>query len=111
IGLIGVMSSGFGPFFVLGVAVLLGLRRRWKALAIAVIPQGLAYVWWYVTWQSDPASDRTDRRPVDVPRFVLRGLTATFDSLTSLPGVGLVALVASLAVIGTKRRLSREQTL
>jgi hypothetical protein len=105
------MSSGFGPFFVLGIAVLLGLRRRWKALAVAVLPQGLAYVWWYVTWQSDPASDRTGGRAVDVPRFALRGLTATFDSLTSIPGVGLVALIASVAVIGTKRRMSGEQTL
>lgn len=111
IGVIGVMSSGFGPFFVLGVGVLLGLRRRWQALAIAVIPQGLAYGWWYLTWQSDPASDRTGGSIVDVPRFMLRGLTSTFNSLTILPGLGVVAIVASLAVIAAKQRLSREQTL
>lgn len=111
IGVVGVMSSGFGPFFVLGVGVLLGLRRRWRALAVAVVPQGLAYGWWYVTWQSDPAADRTGGRLVDVPRFVLRGLTSTFHSLTILPGLGVVALVASLAAVATKPAWSRSQTM
>ena len=111
VGLVGVMSSGFGPFFTLGVGVVLALRRRWSALSVAVVPQGLAYLWWYATWQTDPASDRTKGRIVDVPRFVLRGLTSTFDSLAVVPVLGLVAVAASLGVVVTRPRWSREQSL
>ena len=37
LGVLGVMSSGFGPFFIAGMAALLVLRGRWRAAAIAVL--------------------------------------------------------------------------
>ena len=44
LSLIGVSSSGFGPFFGFGVGLLLVLRRRWTAAAVAVVPQAIALV-------------------------------------------------------------------
>ena len=42
VGLIGVMSSGFGPFFVVGAAVFVVVRRRpWRTLLLVVGPQAL----------------------------------------------------------------------
>lgn len=98
VGVIGVASSGFGPFFIVGLTVLLGLRRRWKALVIAVAPQALAYVWWYVTWQSDLIADRTPGPRSQVPAFLARGVEATFASLLGLPTLAGAGIVAALAI-------------
>jgi len=57
VSLIGVSSSGFGPFFGFGVGLLLVLRRRWLAAVVAVVPQALAFVWWWTVWGADPAAD------------------------------------------------------
>ena len=48
VSLIGVSSSGFGPFFGFGVGLLLVLRRRWLAAVVAVVPQALAWIWWWL---------------------------------------------------------------
>ena len=47
VSLVGVSSSGFGPFFGFGVGLLLVLRRRWLAAVVAVVPQALAWIWWW----------------------------------------------------------------
>jgi hypothetical protein len=107
LGVLGVMSSGFGPFFIAGMAALLVLRGRWKAAAIAVLPQGLAYAWWYLTWASDIASDTVPGPRSQVPAFAVRGLTATFESLIAIPALGAVALLGALAMVFTPA-LSRQ---
>jgi hypothetical protein len=101
LGVLGVMSSGFGPFFIAGMAALLVLRGRWKAAAVAVLPQGLAYAWWYLTWASDIASDIVPGPRSQVPAFAVRGLTATFESLIAIPALGAVALLGALAMVFT----------
>src|SRR4029079_5174070 len=58
ISLIGVSSSGFGPFFGFGVGLLLVLRRRGLPAVVAVVPQALAWIWWWLTWGSDPPGER-----------------------------------------------------
>jgi hypothetical protein len=98
ISIIGVMSSGFGPIFMVGIFVLLAVRRRWKALVIAVGPQAVLYGWWYVFWEKDPASDSHPGNLSHLPAFVAKGVGTTFDSLVSLSGLGGIALVATLAV-------------
>ena len=98
LGAIGVMSSGFGPFFIVGLVVLLGMRRRWAAMAVAVVPQALLYGWWYLAWESDLANDKNPGPKSNIPAFVLRGITATFESLTVLNGLAGLAIVGSLAV-------------
>src|SRR5690606_17763471 len=81
LGLVGGMTSGFGPIFMVGLAVLLVLRRRWMALLVGVGPQAIAYAWWMLAWNSDapnavPAGDRSQ-----VPAYVVRGVGGTFEAL------------------------------
>ena len=111
LAVIGVMSSGFGPIFIVGIAVVLVLRQRWKALLVAVLPQGLAYGWWLLFWAADPASDRHPGNKSQIPAFVARGLSATFDAMTGLPGLGAVAIIATLTVVLSSRYGRRTQAL
>ena len=99
VALVGVSSSGFGPFFLFGIAVLLVLRRRWKALAIAVVPQAVAFGWWYLTWYDDPVSDEVTGPRSLVPAFAVRGLSATFEGLVGITALGGLALVAALGIV------------
>ena len=111
LAVVGVMSSGFGPIFIVGISVVLVLRQRWKALLIAVLPQGVAYCWWFVVWGADPASDRHPGNKSQVPLFATRGLSATFDALTALPGLGAIAIVGTLMVVLSSRYARRTQAL
>ena len=86
-------SSGFGPFFGFGVGVLLVLRRRWTAAALAVVPQALAWSWWWLEWGDDPAGDAGNAGPRFVVSFVKFGFWSTFGSLT---GSGIFAWSAVL---------------
>lgn len=99
VGLIGVMSSGFGPFFVAGVGVFLALRQRWTAAAIAVLPCAAAWGWWFLVYGDDPASDNMPGSRVGVFRFVLRGVTAVFEGLLSIPSLAGVAIVGTIATL------------
>ena len=99
ISLIGVSSSGFGPFFGFGVAVLLVLRRRWTAAAIAVIPQALAWIWWWLTWGDDPAGDAGNAGPRFVVSFVKFGFWSTFGSLNGSGIFAWSAVLLSVAMI------------
>jgi hypothetical protein len=98
VGVIGVTSSGFGPFMIVGLVIFLAGRRRWKALVVGVVPQALAYLWWYFTWQEDPAAAANPGAPSRIPEFAVRGLVATFESLAGVAALGGVALVGSIAL-------------
>ncbi len=95
---IGVMSSGFAPIFIGGIGLLLVLRKRWWALAVAVIPQGLVYAWWYVFWERGSATAVPSGSKSLVPEFVARGLGSTMRSLVTLPGVAGVALLGTIGI-------------
>ena len=103
LSLIGVMSSGFGPIFMFGVFVFLAMRRRWKPLIIAVAPQAVAYAWWFLFWERDPAKEARPGSTAQLPAFVAKGVGATFDSLVSLPGLGGIAMLATLVVALSSR--------
>ncbi len=45
-GVVAVASSGFGPFFIIGILFFTVIRRRWRAALIATVPMGLASAWW-----------------------------------------------------------------
>jgi hypothetical protein len=98
LALIGVMSSGFGPFFALGVAVLLVLRKRWLALAIAVVPQVIALAWWWLAWGRDSPEESTSGGAGLVPGYAMRGVVAVSDGLVGFPGLGLLLAIATLAI-------------
>ncbi|MEO6126294.1 MAG: hypothetical protein ABIR32_21555 [Ilumatobacteraceae bacterium] len=110
LAVIGMMSSGFGPIFLVGVGVLLALRQRWKPLLIAVVPQGLAYLWWLVTWSSDRAADARPGNQSLLPAFVVRGVSDTFAAMTTLPGLAGIAILATLAVSMQSRHGRPTQT-
>jgi hypothetical protein len=98
ISLIGVSSSGFGPFFAFGVGILLVARRRWKAAAVAVIPQAIAWSWWWFTWGADPAGEQGEATVISVLRFVRFGLVSTFASMTATGLLAEAALLVTLAL-------------
>jgi hypothetical protein len=98
LALVGVMSSGFGPFFLVGIGVLLVLRRRWLALAIATVPQGLALAWWWLAWGRDSPEPSTGGSAAMVPAYAVRGVVSMFDSLAGVPGLGPIAAVAALGI-------------
>lgn len=98
VGLVGISSSGFGPFFAAGITALLVLRRRWAAAAVAVGPQAIAYAWWFLTWQQDGAAESTPGPTSQVPAFAVRGITATFESMSVVPPLAGVAIMATVAV-------------
>ena len=82
VGVVGVSSSAFGPFFAAGVFAVLCRQRRWRAAAVAVAPQALLYSWWLFTWGSDPAGDRGDASVTGALKFARLALTATFNGMT-----------------------------
>jgi hypothetical protein len=98
VALIGVMSSGFGVFFVAGIAVLLVLRRRWVALAIAVAPQAIVLAWWWLAWGRDSPEASTSGGAGLVPGYAIRGVVAAFDGLMGYPGLGLLVALAAFAL-------------
>ena len=79
VGMIGVSSSAFGPFFAAGVFAVLCWRRRWRAAAVAVVPQAIVYSWWLFTWGSDPAGDEGRPSLTGALKFARLALTATFN--------------------------------
>ncbi len=99
ISLIGVASSGFGPFFGFGVALLLVIRRRWRACAVAVVPQALAWLWWWWAWGADPAGDAGNASARFVGRFVEFGVSSTFGSIMGNGRLAWPAFIACLAVV------------
>jgi hypothetical protein len=105
IGTIGLMSSAFGPFFAAGVFLLLVLRRRWTAAAVAVGPQAFFYSWWLFTYGNDPAGASGDPTISGALQFARLTFTAT---LTSLTGQVIFAGAALLGIVAmtTWRRLS-----
>src|SRR4029077_4092984 len=82
VSLVGVSSSGFGPFFGFGVAVLLVLRRRWLAAVVAVVPQALAWMWWWHLWGADPAAGDGTPGIRFLIHWVEFGLWSVFGSMS-----------------------------
>lgn len=111
VGLVAVSSSGFGPFFIVGVLVFMGVRRRWKAAAIAVVPTALAEGWWWWFWGRDPAGDTARGSLAQVPAYVNRGLEAVFQGMTSMGSLVGISLIATLAVLLWRHRNPRAHDL
>lgn len=110
-GLVAVSSSGFGPFFIVGVLVFMAVRRRWKALAIAVVPTFVAEGWWWLFWGRDPAGETYRGSVTQVPAYVNRGLEAVFQGMTSWNSLVGISLVATLAMLIWRRRDPRAHDL
>ena len=98
LSVVGLMSSGFGPIFIVGMASFLILRRRWWALVVAVVPQGLLYCWWYLAWQSKSTTAVPVGSKSLVPQFVAHGLGTAVHSMISFPGFGGVTLLGLIAI-------------
>ncbi|MCU1398762.1 MAG: hypothetical protein JWN62_1871 [Acidimicrobiales bacterium] len=109
--LFGVMSSGFGPIFMVGIFVVLALRQRWKALLVALVPQVLLYGWWYLSWVLEAKGGVPTGNRSLLPIFLTRGVSATFDGLTALPGLGGIAIVGTLVISLSRRFGWRTQSL
>lgn len=104
IALIGTASSGFGPFFVFGIALLLTMRRRWAAVAVGVLPSALAYVWWWIEYGGDRIADESGRPLGRLPAFVRLGIDSTFQALVPVASLSGIALVGVVWVLLRRRR-------
>jgi len=106
VGIVGVSSSAFGPFFAAGVFAMLCWRRRWRAAAVAVVPQAVLYSWWLFTWGSDPAGNEGEATVSGALKFARLALTATFNGMTgqilfagaALFGIAVVVFVTPLSL-------------
>ena len=106
LAIVGLMSSGFGPFYVFGVALMLAFRKRWRALFIAAFPPALLYGWWFLVWESDRAGSQK-ATPHEVFTFTRTGVLETLHGLLGLSifaGAGLVAIVGMCAAKGVPWR-------
>lgn len=99
LGIVGVMTSGFGPIFIGGLAVLLVLRQRWTALALTCGPPAVAYLWWLVTWGHNRVNDTMPGDRPQVPAYVVHGIEATFRGLVGFPGLAGVAVFGTLVCL------------
>lgn len=105
LGVLSITSSGFGPFFLVGVGTVLVLRRRWVAAAIATVPQGVAYLWWWLAWGEDPTAERHTSTIGGFLRFAREELSLTLGSITGQEVFGGAALLGIVAVCVWRRRL------
>ena len=103
LALVGVSSSGFGPFFGFGITVLLVVRRRWAAACVAVVPQAVAWLWWWFNWGDDPAGDAGNTSLRFAASFTKFGIWSTFGSLTGSGILAWSALILCVAMIAWHR--------
>jgi hypothetical protein len=82
LAVVAVMSSGFGPFFVAGLALVLVARRRRAAAVAVAAPAGLLWAWWWLAWGSDSVGDHGRRSATGALKYARLGLTATLNSVT-----------------------------
>ncbi len=102
LAVIGVSSSGFGPFFILGIAVLLVIRRRWIPALIAVVPQGLLWGGWWLIWGADPAGSESGSTIRSTLQFLRIGVINTFGGFSGFSVLaGTAALAAGVIVLWT----------
>jgi hypothetical protein len=100
VGFVGITSSGFGPFFIVGIGLVLAARRRWLACAFAVTPLLVFFVWWWSAWGSDVAAESRPSLPTQVPLFVVRGIESTFAGIAGIPSfTGLAVLATVVALV------------
>ena len=95
LGLVGMMSSGFGVIFAVAIAVSLAIRRRWSALAVVVGPQLLAFTWWWATFGKDQAADQVPGSRSAAPDYAVRGISAAFDAFTAVPALSGVVMIGA----------------
>jgi hypothetical protein len=99
VSLIGVSSSGFGPFFGFGVCVLLLLRNRWKAALVAVVPQAVVWLWWWMAWGDEGATGGSGGGGLRfVLDFVEVGLRSALGSLLGTETLGAAAFIVCVAI-------------
>lgn len=101
LAIVGLMSSGFGPFYVFGVALMLAFRKRWKALFVASVPSALLYGWWFLAWETDNAGTQK-ATPHEIFAFTRTGVLETLRGLMGLSILAGAALVAILAMCAAK---------
>ena len=111
IAMVGIFSSGFGPFFIVGVAGLLASRRRWTAGLLACGPQFVVWSWWWLTWGADPAGSTGEPTIRSVARFVKDGLLETFGGLTGSAALAGTGAVAATAIVVWRGIGMRQRTM
>ena len=98
-GIIGLMSSGFGPFFIVGIALMLVLRARWLAAVIAAAPLAVLYAWWYLVYARDASTTVPPGGNSQIAAFTARALVATFTGVSGFAVLAGPLLLATLAVV------------
>ena len=107
------LSSGIGLVFLVAVPVRALLDPPLRRRALAVVPPLVLYLAWYAWAGHDPVDDRHVAPPLDIARFVWRGVEYSTAAVTgtnrlshgvTVAGVGFVAALAALGWAAIARR-------
>lgn len=116
--LLGVATAGTALPLFIPVTLTLLVRHGWRRTAAAVLPPGVAYVIWYVFFETgNPTSvlraSGIQSLFTDVPVFVATMIVGGLDKLTPVPGFGIVLATALVvgAVLAIGRRPLRPDTI
>jgi hypothetical protein len=103
-GLLALMCSGVGVAMVVVVGLAVLIRRGWREAALHTVPLGIIYLAWWFSFARDEYT-REVGSVGEIARFVWSGLSATFDALGQIPGVGwlLAAMLAGGLVLAWGR--------
>lgn len=97
LGVLGIMSGGAALTMVGVVACAAALRRRWRPLVVAVAPQSVAWIVWFLAIGHEGERTTADREHApQMAAYFWRAVSSSVESITQLGVSGLVvaALVA-----------------
>ena len=99
LGFLAFLSSGFAPFTIAIVGVVVLVRRGIRPALLQTVPIAVAYVTWFLVVGFDQIKDPYGRAAdwSAIVRFVKEGLVATFEGVAQ--GSALLAVLYGLALI------------
>lgn len=99
-GFLALITSGVGLLFLAIVALSLGLRGRYQAALVNVVPLVVVYIPWYLVygrhWTTAEHAHLSDTG--DVLHRAWHALSVSFDSMTRAHGIG--GVLAAVLVVG-----------
>ncbi len=111
-GFLALMSSGIGLILVFVAALSFALRRRWRALAIDVVPLAIVFGTWYLAYGHEWGSQ--ERMPLGATGTLLsdvwHALGRTLEEVTRFDGAGAVlvlGLIGGSVALGISFRAAR----
>lgn len=116
--LLGVATAGTVLPLFIPVTLTLLVRHGWRMTAVAVLPPGVAYLIWYIFFETGNPTATLRASGIqslftDVPVFIATMIVGGLDKVTPVPGFGIVLTTALVigAVVAIGRRALRPDTI